>query len=132
MPELRSNARRDRANKNPKPNQKNPIALKQSPVRRNPRRQKKKVVVKETIVEAEKATPLVKEEEEIRVSREDKKMDENDSGGQAAPVPDDEGNTPPLPEKVSPLLLVLLFLRSFSSWELSLALCVVFLIRACH
>ncbi|CAL9234085.1 unnamed protein product [Arabidopsis halleri] len=101
MPELRSNARRDRANNNPKPNQKNPIALKQSTVRRNPRRQKKKVVVKETIVEAEKATPLVKEEEEIRVSREDKKMDENDSGGQAAPVPDDEGNTPPLPEKVS-------------------------------
>ncbi|AEC07749.1 putative protein kinase CK1-CK1-Pl family [Arabidopsis thaliana] len=99
MPELRSNARRDRDKKNPK---QNPIALKQSPVRRNPRRQlKKKVVVKEAIVAAEKTTPLVKEEEEqIRVSSEDKKMDENDSGGQAAPVPDDEGNAPPLPEKV--------------------------------
>ncbi|XP_019083501.1 PREDICTED: casein kinase 1-like protein HD16 isoform X2 [Camelina sativa] len=104
MPELRRNARRDRANnKNPNQNQ-NPIALTQSPVRRNPRRLKKLVAKEEAIVAAEKTTPLVntavKEEEQIRVSREDKKMDEHDSGGQAAPVPDDEGNTPPLPEKV--------------------------------
>ncbi|XP_019093866.1 PREDICTED: casein kinase 1-like protein HD16 isoform X1 [Camelina sativa] len=102
MPELRSNAHRDRAN-NKNPNQ-NPIALTQSPVRRNPRRLKKLVAKEEAIVAAEKTTPLVntavKEEEQIRVSREDKKMDEHDSGGQAAPVPDDEGNTPPLPEKV--------------------------------
>ncbi|XP_019085139.1 PREDICTED: casein kinase 1-like protein HD16 isoform X1 [Camelina sativa] len=103
MPELRRNARRDRAN-NKNPNQ-NPIALTQSPVRRNPRRLKKLVAKEEAIVVAEKTTPLVnntavKEEEQIRVSREDKKMDEHDSGGQAAPVPDDEGNTPPLPEKV--------------------------------
>lgn len=50
-------------------------------------------------------TPLVKavgreREEQDRVLRQDnKKMDEFDSGGQA-PLPDDEGKGPPLPEKV--------------------------------
>lgn len=104
MPELRSHARRDRANK--KPNKKS-IALTQSPVRRNPRRLKRVVAQdrseKEAIVAADKCVsetkPLVntagREEEKIRVE----KMDEFDSGGQA-PVPDDEGSAPPLPEKV--------------------------------
>uniref|UniRef100_A0A1J3DE36 non-specific serine/threonine protein kinase n=1 Tax=Noccaea caerulescens TaxID=107243 RepID=A0A1J3DE36_NOCCA len=106
MPELRSQARRDRDKKNPKE--------KSIPLRRNPRRQKRVAAEdrsekKEAIVAAEKCAsektkPFVnteeRNEEEIRVlSGDKKKMDEFDSGGQA-PLPDDEGNTPPLPEKV--------------------------------
>lgn len=94
MPELRSHARKDRANKNPN---KNSIAL-----TAQDRSEKE-----EAIVAADKCAsetkPLVNtagtEEEQIRVLKEDKKMDEFDSGGQA-PVPDDEGSSPPLPEKV--------------------------------
>lgn len=94
------------------------------------------MVAKEAIVAAEKKTPLVntavKEEEQIRVSREDKKMDEHDSGGQAAPMPDDEGNAPPLPEKVSTFFVGFVISTQFSSYKvglLSLALFVVSLIR---
>ncbi|XP_010546534.1 PREDICTED: casein kinase 1-like protein HD16 [Tarenaya hassleriana] len=127
MPELRSNTRRNRAQRNP-----NPIAPFQAPVRRNPRRQtraagaaaaaedQKAIVSGEcgnVIGDGEKrvadgavksggeATPLVKveaREEKVRGLREGiggKKMDECDSGGQV-PVADDEGNTAPLPEKV--------------------------------
>lgn len=63
-------------------------------------------------------------EEKVKVLREE--MDEFDSGGQA-PLPDDEGNTPPLPEKVSTLLF-LFFLQS-RFLLLSLALCLMSLIR---
>lgn len=115
MPELRSQARRNRAVNNPNPNH-NPIKLTvQTHQRRrtaqNNNKRKEDAIAsvddKQIFLNPE-TTPLKKDDEkEPKVLREvvaEKKMDEYDSGGRSAdkgPGAEDEGSTAPLPEKVS-------------------------------
>lgn len=126
MPELRSHARRNRAQNNPNPNpiapipQPDKLTARPSRQRRTAqnKRNKDPVAVADDKaggsnnivdrVDGVQATPLLGEErgEEVRVLSKEvakKTMDEYDSGrgsGDKGPGAEDEGSTAPLPEKV--------------------------------
>lgn len=99
MPQLRSTQRRNRTTlRNPIPT----VTTRQRRRRRTDARQNNTIGV-DAIPET---TAL---DGEVRVSKDDKAMDDYDSGGLSPdkpPVAEDEGSTAPLPEKVSSFLFL--------------------------
>lgn len=107
MPQLRSTQRRNRTTlRNPFPT----VTTRQRRRRRRTDARQNNTIGVDAIPET---TAL---DGEVRVSKDDKAMDDYDSGGLSPdkpPVAEDEGSTAPLPEKVSLFLFLPFFFVAF-------------------